>query len=58
MGGKLCEVTLKNGTKAWAFGSYKYVQSAVRNVEKALAKTGENFLYKAPTPISVGTAQK
>ncbi len=25
LGGKLCEVTLVNGTKAWAFGSYQYV---------------------------------
>jgi hypothetical protein len=25
LGGKLCEVTLVNGTKAWAFGSCQYV---------------------------------
>jgi hypothetical protein len=29
LGGKLCKVTLENGNKAWAFGSYQYVQTAV-----------------------------
>jgi hypothetical protein len=52
LGGKLCEVTLVNGTKAWAFGSCQYVQAAVRNVEDRLAKTGEKLPYKAPTPLS------
>ncbi len=52
LGGKLCEVTLENGTKAWAFGSCQYVQAAVRNVEDHLAKTGEKLPYKAPTPLS------
>jgi hypothetical protein len=52
LGSKLCEVTLENGTKAWAFGSCQYVQAAVRNVEDHLAKTGEKLPYKAPTPLS------
>ncbi len=53
-GGKLREVTLVNGTKAWAFGSCQYVQAAIRNVEDHLAKTGEKLPYKAPTPLSSG----
>jgi hypothetical protein len=52
LGGKHHEVTLVNGTKAWAFGSCQYVQAAVRNVEDHLAKTGEKLPYKAPTPLS------
>jgi hypothetical protein len=54
LGGKLCEVTLENDTKAWAFGSCQYVQAAVCNVEDHLAKTGEKLPYKAPTPLSSG----
>jgi hypothetical protein len=54
LGGKLCGVTLENGTKAWAFGSCQYVQAAVCNVEDHLAKTGEKFPFKAPTPLSSG----
>ncbi len=52
LGGKLQEITLDNGVKAWAFGSCQNVQSAVKNVEEHLAKTGEKLPYKAPTPLS------
>ncbi len=55
LGGKLCKVTLKNGNKAWAFGSCQYVQSAVQNVENHLAKSGEKLPYKAPTPLLSGS---
>ena len=54
LGGKLREVTLDNGTMAWAFGSCQYVQSAVNNVEEYLASKGEKLPYKAPTPLSSG----
>jgi hypothetical protein len=54
LGGKLCKVTLKNGNKAWAFGSCQYVHSAVQNVENHLAKSGEKLPYKAPTPLLSG----
>jgi len=54
LGGKLREVTLENGNKAWAFGSCQYVQSAVKNVEDHLAKAGEKLPFKAPTPLSSG----
>ncbi len=46
--GKLHEVTLENGNKAWEFGSCQYVQSAVQNVESHLAKSGEKLPYKLP----------
>ncbi len=52
LGGKLREITLENGIKAWAFGSCQYVQSNVKNVEEHLEKTGEKLPYKAPTPLS------
>ncbi len=39
---------LENGVWAWAFGSSQYVQSAVKNVEKWLAKE-ENSRWRMPT---------
>ena len=38
LGGKLREVVLENGAKAWAFGSKQYVEAAVNNVVDYLAK--------------------
>ncbi len=40
LGGKLRQVKLLNGEKAWAFGSSQYVQSAVKNVYEHLVKQG------------------
>ncbi len=54
LGGKLRKVTLENGIKAWAFGSFQYVQSTVQNVENHLANSGEKLPYKASTPLSSG----
>jgi hypothetical protein len=54
LGGKLREVTLDNGTTAWAFGSCQYVQVAVKNIEEYLASKGGKLPYKAPTPLSSG----
>jgi hypothetical protein len=54
LGDKHCEVTLENGTNAWAFGSCQFVQAAVRNMEDHLAKTWEKLPYKASTPLSSG----
>ncbi len=54
LGGKLCEVVLENGTKAWAIGSCQYVQFAVKNEEDYLGKSGEKLPYKAPLPLSSG----
>ncbi len=58
LGGKLREVTLENGNKAWAFGSSQYVQSAVRNVEDHLAKSGEKLPTKLPPRSRVGAFRK
>ena len=38
------EVTLDNGVKAWNFGSSKYVQDALNNVEEYLKKQGKKPL--------------
>ena len=34
LGGRMRQVELDNGVKAWDFGSSQYVQAAVKNVEK------------------------
>jgi hypothetical protein len=47
-------VTLESGIEAWAFGSCRYIQSAICNVEDHLTKAGEKLPYKAPTPLSSG----
>jgi Reverse transcriptase (RNA-dependent DNA polymerase) len=51
LGGKLREVILENGVKAWAFGSSQYVQAAVKNVENYLEQKGEKLPCKALTPL-------
>ena len=38
LGGRMSKVTLDNGVEAWAFSSSRYVQTAVKNVEKAMTK--------------------
>jgi hypothetical protein len=53
LGGKLREVTLANGVKAWAFGSHQYVQAAVMNVHDHLIKKGLKLPYSAPNPLSI-----
>jgi len=52
LGGKLQEVTLETGVKAWAFGSHQYVWAAVTNVCDHLTKKGLKLPYKAPNPLS------
>lgn len=52
LGGKLREVTLASGIKAWAFGSCQYVQAAVKNVYERLARQGKKLPYTAPNPLS------
>ena len=47
LGGKLREVVLESGEKAWAFGSSQYVQAAVKNVEQYLEKSGKSLKPKA-----------
>ena len=45
------EVTLENGTKAWLFSSFQYVQTPVQNHEKYLKKKVKKFPPCAVTPI-------
>ena len=46
LGGKVSEVVLENGAKAWSFSSSQYVQAAVRNVNDYLEKRGEKLQPK------------
>ena len=50
LGNKVSEVILDNGNKCWAFSSSQYVQSAVKNVEDHLRKTGEKLPARAKSP--------
>ena len=54
LGGSVQKVKLENGVECWAFGSSKYVQAAVKNVEEYLAKqVTERWKLptKAETPL-------
>ena len=46
LGGRLHEVVLESGEKAWAFGSSQYVQAAVKNIEEYLEQIGESLKPK------------
>ena len=54
LGGHLRQAEMPNGIMAWVFGSSKYVQDAVNNVETYLKKKGESLPAKAKTPLSNG----
>lgn len=54
LGGQVRKVQLPDDTVAWAFGSSKYVQAAVKNVQEYLMKTGEKLRSRADTPLSSG----
>ena len=54
LGGNMRQVTVANGTKAWAFGSAQYVKTAVKNVEDYLHKQGETLPNRVTTPLSNG----
>ena len=43
----MSQIVLKNGAKAWNFGSEKYVKVDVSNVEEYLYKKGETLPYWA-----------
>ena len=51
LGGRMREVVLENGVKAWGISSSQYVQSAVKNVESYLETIGQKLPGKADTPI-------
>ena len=54
LGGHLRQVEIDQGTRAWAFSSTQYVQSAVKNVEEYLAKRGKSLTPKASDVIPKG----
>ena len=54
LGGHLRQVEIDQGTRAWAFSSTQYVQSAVKNVEEYLAKRGKSLTPKANDVIPKG----
>ncbi|KAL7544464.1 hypothetical protein ACHAWF_007845 [Thalassiosira exigua] len=52
--GKLCQVTMANGQRCWAFGSTQYVQDAVNNDKQYLANKGKKLQARAPMPLAIG----
>ena len=54
IGGKLREVVLENGAKAWYFDSKQYVEASVNNVVDYLEKQSQKLVAKAPTTLSSG----
>ena len=54
LGGSMQHVELETGSMAWAFGSMKYVQAAVKNVEDYLGKRGKVLPVRAKTLLSSG----
>ena len=54
LGGRITQVVLENGVKAWGFSSSQYVQSAVKNVEEHLDGKKMKLPLRANTPLSPG----
>ena len=52
LGGRVNEVVLDNGAKAWSFSSSQYVQAAVKNVSDYLEKRGEKLQAKVKAPFT------
>ena len=52
LGSKLSRIELPNGVNAWSMGASKYIQNAIGNVEKILAKKGMKLRNKVNTPLS------
>jgi hypothetical protein len=51
LGGRMRQVVLENGMKAWGIILSQYVQAAVKNVEKYLEERGSHLPRKADTPM-------
>ena len=59
LGGKLMEVILPNGVKAWSISGSKYVQEAIANLEKELCKRVLQLTTKkVNSPLSAGYCQE
>ena len=54
LGNKVSQVTLDNGTSCWSISSSQYIQAAVENVEKHLAKKGEKLPPNSKSPWATG----
>ena len=54
LGGHLRRAKMSNDIMVWVFGSSKYVQSAVNNVETYLKERGESLPSRASTPLPSG----
>ena len=54
LGGKISEVMLNNGARAFTFSSSKYVQGAVSNVEEYLKSREAKLPSRASTPLGIG----
>ena len=54
LGNKVSQVTLDNGTTCWSISSSQYIQAAVENVEKHLAKKGEKLPPNSKSPWATG----
>src|SRR5688572_6795346 len=54
LGGRMRQVTLENGARAWAFGLSQYIQSAVATVEQYLKQEGLTLPARENTPFKNG----
>lgn len=54
LGGKVSQIDLPNGSKAWAFSASQYVQEAVRTLEQSLSEKGMKLVVSASTPLASG----
>ena len=52
LGGKLSEVKMNNGQRAWSFSSGQYVRESVKNVETYLESVHRKLPRRANTPLS------
>ena len=52
LSGKLCRVSLDNGSSSWAFGSSKYIQASVDNIELYLRNGSSKVPSRCNTPTS------
>ena len=52
LGAKVNKVNLPNGVEAYAVSTSQYVQEAVKNVEKLLAKEGKTLIKTANAPLT------
>ena len=52
LGAKMNETTLPNGTRVWGISALKYIQDAIKNVERKLNERGLKITSQPKTPLS------